>query len=81
MVRVRVALPAISLALLASACGGKMNDPPAVVLGGNMVSAIANASGNVVGLMPHPDRCSEAILGNEQGRKMFESVVHALATR
>lgn len=45
------------------------------------IAGIANREGNVVGLMPHPDRCSEGILGNDVGRKMFESVVAALATR
>jgi phosphoribosylformylglycinamidine synthase len=45
------------------------------------IAGIANREGNIVGLMPHPDRCSEGILGNDVGRKMFESVVHALATR
>ncbi len=45
------------------------------------IAGITNRDGNVVGLMPHPDRCSEGILGNDVGRKMFESVVHALAAR
>ena len=45
------------------------------------IAGIANREGNVVGLMPHPDRCSEEILGNDVGRKMFESAVHALAAR
>ena len=45
------------------------------------IAGIANRDGNVVGLMPHPDRCSETLLGNEAGRKMFESVVSVLATR
>jgi phosphoribosylformylglycinamidine synthase subunit PurQ / glutaminase len=45
------------------------------------IAGIANREGNVVGLMPHPDRCAEALLGNEAGRKMFESVVSALAVR
>ncbi len=43
------------------------------------IAGIANREGNVVGLMPHPDRCAEQLLGNEAGRKMFESVVAALA--
>ncbi len=43
------------------------------------IAGLANREGNVVGLMPHPDRCSEALLGNDQGRKMFESVVQAYA--
>ena len=45
------------------------------------IAGIANREGNVVGLMPHPDRCAEGVLGNDVGRKMFESVVHALAER
>jgi phosphoribosylformylglycinamidine synthase I len=45
------------------------------------IAGIANRGGNVVGLMPHPDRCSEGVLGNDIGRRMFESVVHALAAR
>jgi phosphoribosylformylglycinamidine synthase subunit PurQ / glutaminase len=43
------------------------------------IAGICNSAGNVVGLMPHPDRCSEALLGNDVGRKMFESVVETLA--
>jgi phosphoribosylformylglycinamidine synthase subunit PurQ / glutaminase len=31
--------------------------------------------GNVVGLMPHPERASEAILGCEDGRRLFEALV------
>jgi phosphoribosylformylglycinamidine synthase subunit PurQ / glutaminase len=45
------------------------------------IAGIASREGNVVGLMPHPDRCSEGLLGNDIGRKMFESVVTTLAAR
>jgi phosphoribosylformylglycinamidine synthase I len=45
------------------------------------IAGICNEAGNVVGLMPHPDRCAEGILGNDAGRKMFESAVQALAAR
>jgi phosphoribosylformylglycinamidine synthase I len=45
------------------------------------IAGITNREGNVVGLMPHPDRCAEAVLGNDAGRKMFESAVAALAAR
>ncbi|MGH9399259.1 MAG: phosphoribosylformylglycinamidine synthase subunit PurQ [Thermoanaerobaculia bacterium] len=45
------------------------------------IAGIANREGNVVGLMPHPDRCAEDVLGNAAGRKMFESAVAALAAR
>ena len=47
----------------------------------NGIAGICNAGGNVVGLMPHPDRFAEGVLGNDAGRKMFESVVSALAVR
>jgi phosphoribosylformylglycinamidine synthase len=30
---------------------------------------------NVVGLMPHPERAAEAILGSADGRKLFESLL------
>jgi len=43
------------------------------------IAGVSNPAGNVVGLMPHPDRCSEGLLGNEAGRRMFESAVAALA--
>jgi phosphoribosylformylglycinamidine synthase len=43
------------------------------------IAGIANREGNVVGLMPHPDRCAEGILGNDVGRRMFESAVASLA--
>ena len=39
------------------------------------IAGVVNEGGNVVGLMPHPDRCAEGLLGNDAGRKMFESVV------
>jgi phosphoribosylformylglycinamidine synthase len=43
------------------------------------IAGIANREGNIVGLMPHPDRCAEGIRGNAVGRKMFESAVASLA--
>ena len=30
---------------------------------------------NVLGMMPHPERASESILGSEGGRKLFESII------
>ncbi len=39
----------------------------------NNVAGVCNERGNVFGLMPHPDRCSEAVLGNSDGLKMFGS--------
>jgi phosphoribosylformylglycinamidine synthase len=42
------------------------------------IAGICNEAGNVVGLMPHPDRCAEGLLGNDAGLKMFRSAVEAL---
>ena len=39
------------------------------------IAGIRNERGNVVGLMPHPDRCYEPDLGTGDGRRMFESLV------
>ena len=45
------------------------------------IAGICNESRNVAGLMPHPERASEAILGCADGRLVFESMVHALTSR
>ncbi|MDD3043334.1 MAG: phosphoribosylformylglycinamidine synthase subunit PurQ [Methanosarcinaceae archaeon] len=38
------------------------------------IAGIVNEGRNVLGLMPHPERASETILGSDTGRKMFESM-------
>jgi phosphoribosylformylglycinamidine synthase subunit PurQ / glutaminase len=45
------------------------------------IAGICSAGGNVVGMMPHPERAAEAELGCTDGMKVFESVVGALALR
>ncbi len=45
------------------------------------IAGIINKQGNVMGMMPHPERCSEAILGSADGRGIFESAVQFLAGR
>jgi phosphoribosylformylglycinamidine synthase len=42
------------------------------------IAGICNARRNVAGLMPHPDRASEGILGSADGRLIFESMIAAL---
>lgn len=37
------------------------------------IAAICNETGNVVGIMPHPERACEAILGGTDGTRIFES--------
>ena len=39
------------------------------------IAGIRNAKGNVLGLMPHPERCAEAILNNQDGYLIFESML------
>jgi len=41
----------------------------------NNIAGICNRRGNVFGLMPHPERASEAILGSTDGLRMFRSIV------
>lgn len=41
-------------------------------------AAVANATGNVVGVMPHPERATEEILGSSDGRVLLESFLHSL---
>ena len=42
------------------------------------IAGIRNAEGDVLGLMPHPERCAEDILGNDDGRVIFLSMLDAL---
>ncbi|HEY7874709.1 MAG TPA: phosphoribosylformylglycinamidine synthase subunit PurQ, partial [Actinomycetota bacterium] len=45
------------------------------------VAGITNETGNVFGLMPHPERASEALLGSADGIGIFESMLeHAAAS-
>lgn len=43
------------------------------------IAGISNKEGNVVGMMPHPERAVEDILGSSDGRKIFESVIKAVS--
>jgi phosphoribosylformylglycinamidine synthase len=42
------------------------------------IAGICNEGRNVAGLMPHPERASEPILGCDDGRLVFESLIHSL---
>jgi phosphoribosylformylglycinamidine synthase len=39
------------------------------------IAGICNRRGNVVGMMPHPERASEAVLGGTDGRLLFEAAI------
>ncbi|GIW72310.1 MAG: hypothetical protein KatS3mg102_1852 [Planctomycetota bacterium] len=45
------------------------------------IAGICNAAGNVAGLMPHPERASESLLGGTDGRRLFASMVRWLLER
>ncbi len=42
------------------------------------IAGVLNAAGNVLGMMPHPERAIEAAHGGSDGRKLFKSVIGGL---
>lgn len=44
----------------------------------NNIAGIMNKEGNVLGMMPHPERAGEMIVGGDDGRYLFESIVQSL---
>jgi len=45
------------------------------------IAGVCNEARNVAGLMPHPERASESILGGTDGRLILESMIHTLEQR
>jgi phosphoribosylformylglycinamidine synthase len=45
----------------------------------DFIAGITNSASNVMGMMPHPERSSEAELGSSDGRLIFESMIEAHA--
>ena len=45
------------------------------------IAGVLNAAGNVAGLMPHPERAAESVLGNDDGLAIIRSLVDAAAER
>ncbi len=45
------------------------------------IAAICNEKRNILGMMPHPERCSDPILGWTDGRLIFESIIRTLGLR
>lgn len=41
------------------------------------IAGICNQEGNVLGMMPHPERAVHQLLGSEDGRRMFTSILNA----
>ena len=43
------------------------------------IAGISNADGNVLGMMPHPERCCDPLMGGDDGLGIFQSIVNAAA--
>jgi phosphoribosylformylglycinamidine synthase len=43
------------------------------------IAGICDATGRILGMMPHPENAAEAVLGSTDGRRLFESVAAAIA--
>ena len=43
------------------------------------IAGVMNAAGNVAGLMPHPERAAEAILGSDDGAGIIRALVESAA--
>ncbi|AIQ27414.1 MULTISPECIES: phosphoribosylformylglycinamidine synthase subunit PurQ [Paenibacillus] len=39
------------------------------------IAGVSNVAGNVVGMMPHPERAANSLLGSEDGKRMFTSIL------
>ena len=44
----------------------------------NHIAGLLNDSGNVLGMMPHPERAFEPAHGNQDGRRLFEGLLEAV---
>ena len=44
----------------------------------NHIAGLINREGNILGMMPHPERASEKILGSEDGKVIFNSIINYL---
>jgi len=44
------------------------------------IAGIVNEAGNVLGMMPHPERACEALLGNDDGNAIWRSAISAAVT-
>lgn len=44
------------------------------------IAGVLNAHGNIMGMMPHPERASEEILGSADGKKIFDSMIDYISS-
>jgi phosphoribosylformylglycinamidine synthase len=43
------------------------------------IAGICSAKRNVMGMMPHPERAADALLGSTDGKVILESMIHSLS--
>lgn len=43
------------------------------------IAGICNEAGNVIGMMPHPDRSSESLLGSTDGKRIWDSIAYGVS--
>ena len=60
---------------------GRLDDAANVNGSARAIAGVCNEAGNVVGLMPHPERAAEPLLGSADGRRVFEALVRSLQSR
>jgi len=58
-----------------STCDGKIKDEANPNGSIENIAGIINSDGNVLGMMPHPERNSEHLLGNSDGKKILSSII------
>ena len=57
---------------------GQINEEANVNGSAESIAGLINKAGNVLGMMPHPERASEVLLGSKDGRVIFESIIAKL---
>jgi len=60
---------------------GRLTDEANVNGSMDSIAGLMSAKGNVMGLMPHPERASEALLGSEDGQIIFRSLIEAIENK
>lgn len=57
---------------------GNLSDEANVNGSRDSIAGLMNKAGNVMGMMPHPERASEELLGSEDGKVIFESIINSV---
>ena len=47
----------------------------------NHIAGICNRQGNVLGMMPHPERAADSLLGGTYGLKLFQGLLESVAIK